>query len=72
MENFQVIEGSPLSCSPDLYLRPDIYMADQFFTVGSGQLVVPHRFWYFQLEDYCMEEYFRGENFSKVRYLEIV
>lgn len=67
-EDLAVKEGFPQDCNPDsvLLLEPDVLMADRFYPVKSGQLVVPHRFWFFHPEDHCIEEFFKDEDFNKV------
>lgn len=67
-EDFEVENGFPRDCPEDslLYLEPDILMSERFYLVESGQLVLPHRFWYFQHEDYCIEELFKDNDLNKV------
>lgn len=66
-KNFTVVQGFPQNCSSEPYrLEPDLLYADKFFALESGQLLVPHRFWFFQSEDYCIEEFFEDKHFIKV------
>jgi hypothetical protein len=66
LENFEVHTGFPHNCTPDLLLEPEMKMADLFYPLASGQLLVPHRFWLLQFEDHCIEDYFENNNFTKV------
>ena len=68
-EDFEIEDGFPRNCSQDsnlLILEPDIMQADRFYPLLSGQLVVPHRFWLFDRQDYCMEDLFINNDFNKV------
>lgn len=65
-EDFLVDTGFPRNCTPDLTLEPDTLMADRFYPLASGQLVVPHRFWLLQPENHCMEDFFYDDDFNRV------
>jgi hypothetical protein len=67
IENFEIHTGFPPNCSnDDMLLQPDMKMADHFYRLTSGQLLVPHRFWLIQFKDHCIEDYFENNNFTKV------
>lgn len=67
-DDFEVENGFPVDCHPDniIFLEPELLTADKFYLDGSGQLVVPHRFWFLRHENYCIEEFFEDEDFKKV------
>lgn len=66
LEDFEIETGFPSNCTDVTLLQPDMLVADVFYPLASGQLVVPHRFWLFDYKDYCIEDYFQEEDFSKV------
>lgn len=67
-EDFDIDDGLPRNCSGSnlMFLEPDTMLADRFYPIASGQLVVPHRFWTFALDHYCMEDLFLNDDFNKV------
>jgi len=67
--NFEIDSGFPHDCSPSglMLLEPESMTADRFYPLASGHLVIPHRFWLFQPDHYCMEDFFLDDNFNKVR-----
>ena len=64
--------GFQRSCSRDSdifeRLNPYKYNADRFFSLPSGELIVPHRFWFFQPDDYCMEDVFFDKDVNNVSF----
>lgn len=66
VEDFEIKTGFPSNCTEVLLLQTDVFVADLFYPLASGQLIVPHRFWLFDRKDYCIEDYFENEDFSKV------
>ena len=66
LENFEVDTGFPRNCTTNMLLEPDKRMADLFYPLASGQLLLPHRFWLIPFENYCIEDFFENENFTKV------
>jgi hypothetical protein len=72
IEDVEIDAGFPSNCTPDRYgstlilLEPDMRMADLFYPIASGQLLVPHRFWVLQNEHHCIEDFFLDGNFIKV------
>lgn len=71
-ENVIIDPGFPRNCTPDRYgstlilLEPDARMADLFYPIATGQLLVPHRFWVLHNDDHCIEDFFVDGNFDKV------
>ena len=68
-EDYQVDSGFPRNCFPDMMfeiLQLDMLPADRFYPLPSGSLIVPHRFWFLSLEDYCMEDVYYDNDFNKV------
>ena len=68
-EDYDLDIGFPRNCSTDSYLmlESDIMMADRFNLLESGHLVVSHRFWFFDRDDYCIEDFFLDDDFGKVK-----
>ena len=54
--------GMPKDCDPNDVIRldPENISSDHFL-LSAGYLFVPHRFWYFQPTDYCMEEFLKPD-----------
>ncbi|EFX64074.1 hypothetical protein DAPPUDRAFT_334620 [Daphnia pulex] len=73
IEDVEIDAGFPSNCTPDRYgstlilLEPDMRMADLFYPIASGQLIVPHRFWVLQNEHHCIEDFFLDGNIKKAR-----
>lgn len=72
VEDFEIKTGFPSNCTEVLLLQTDVFVADLFYPLASGQLIVPHRFWLFDRKDYCIEDYFENEDFSKGRRVAII
>lgn len=70
-DDFQFVTGFPSGCDKTSlsYIDIEERVQDVFYVTGSGQLVLPHRFHFMYPNDYCMEEFFIDENFSKVSLL---
>ncbi|XP_057374652.1 uncharacterized protein LOC130695523 [Daphnia carinata] len=72
-EDVIIDPGFPRNCTPDRYgstlilLEPDTRMADLFYPIATGQLLVPHRFWILHNDDHCIEDFFLDGNFDKAR-----
>jgi hypothetical protein len=58
--------GFPRNCKLDS-LDPQQSMGDLFRPLSSGQLLVPHRFVYFEFDSYCIDDYAEERNFIKVK-----
>ncbi len=69
ISNFKLDLGLPRDCSSSglVVLKPDSIPADRFYPLASGFLVVPHRFWFFQPEHHCMEDFFLDDDFNQVK-----
>jgi hypothetical protein len=68
VEDVQVNPGFPRSCTPDAwdYLEPELRMGDLFYALSSGQLLVPHQFYFLEFDSYCIEDYADERNVTKV------
>jgi hypothetical protein len=68
VEDVQVDAGFPRSCTPDAwdYLEPELRMGDLFYALSSGQLLVPHQFYFLEFDSYCIEDYADERNVTKV------
>lgn len=72
IEDVTIDAGFPRNCTRDRYgstiilLEPDKRMADLFYPIAAGQLLVPHRFWVLHNDDHCIEDFFLDGNFDKV------
>ena len=68
-DDFDIDAGFPRNCSQGglMLLEPEAMMSDRFYPLASGQLVVPHRFWLFEPDSQCMEDFFFDQDFNKVR-----
>ena len=62
----QIDAGFPRNCKLDS-LDPQQSMIDFFRALSSGQLIVPHRFVYFEFDSYCIDDYAEERNFIKVK-----
>jgi hypothetical protein len=68
----QIDAGFPRNCTPNSNgflledLDPQERMGDLFRALSSGQLLVPHRFVYFEFDSYCIDDYAEERNFIKV------
>ena len=78
IEDVEIEAGFPSNCTPDRYgstlilLEPDMRMADLFYPIASGQLLVPHRFWVLQTEPQCIETFFLDGNFQTVFFFKFI
>jgi hypothetical protein len=72
VENVTIDPGFPRNCTPDMYgflvdrLKPEKWMADLFYALSSGQLIVPHKFQFLEFDSYCLEDYAEERDFKKV------
>lgn len=66
---FEIDAGFPRNCSSTglMLLEPEAMLADRFYPLANGQLVVPHRFWIFEPDHHCMEDFFFDGDFNKVK-----
>jgi hypothetical protein len=70
--DLQIDAGFPRNCTPDTNgflldaLNPQESMIDLFRVLSSSQLLVPHRFVYFEFDSYCIDDYAEESNFSMV------
>ncbi|XP_046656019.1 uncharacterized protein LOC124349451 isoform X2 [Daphnia pulicaria] len=74
VEDVQVDAGFPRSCTPDGwdFLEPELRMGDLFYALSSGQLLVPHQFYFLEFDSYCIEDYADERNVTKVRRMAFV
>ena len=66
---YSISTGMPRDCDPDDVIRldPDNIFSDRFTLSPSGQLILAHRFWYFQPAHYCIDDFFIEHNGQATR-----
>jgi hypothetical protein len=69
VEDVQFDAGFPRSCTPDGWdrLEPELRMGDLFYALSSGQLLVPHQFYFLEFDSYCIEDFARERDFKMVQ-----
>ncbi|XP_046656015.1 uncharacterized protein LOC124349448 isoform X2 [Daphnia pulicaria] len=69
VEDVQFDAGFPRSCTPDGWdrLEPELRMGDLFYALSSGQLLVPHQFYFLEFDSYCIEDFARERDFKMAR-----